>query len=96
MNLLEQIKARYPNPIKIDSEGDVPDCYCIGGAVCMFAGTYSVSGFPPTEKVAYALTTLNPNLSHTQAKEFSELITGHNDAGDFDWSWQMVGLALAA
>lgn len=98
MNLLEQIQAQYSNPIAMsgDHDTDIENRYCIGGAVCMFAGTYYDSGFPANEKVAYALATLNPNLSHTQAEEFSRAIIEFNDSEAFSIAWRIVGNALRA
>lgn len=99
MNLAEQIKAKYPNPVAVGDVSNGAEGYCVGGAVCMFAGVArpkNIDHFPAHEQIAFGLVMLNPKLSRSQAEESAKLIIAHNDVGDFPWAWRTLENALAA
>ena len=96
MNTLSQIRLKYPKP---RSSHDAPSGmlrdYCIGGAVCWFAGMDNHTGFPESDPIACALEHLNPNLDFDAAWLFASSIIAHNDEREFDLAWQEVKSALS-
>jgi len=97
---VEEIRKRYPNPVKAGGSVD-PLSYCTGGAVCLFADL--PVHFPLIHRLAEALRKLNPELSSyvvknehgwSKAASYALSIITANDAGDFERAWQLVGEAL--
>lgn len=86
---VEEIKARYPNPVK----GYRSFCggYCIGGALCGFLGDPQAD-FPNKSRVADELKKANPNIKN--AWEYAITIVNYNDDGEFDKAWAVLKEAL--
>lgn len=94
MNVVEQIKEKYPNPIKAEDADNEPCNYCVGGAFCKFAG-YTHMNFPDSDDLTEALCKWNENLEFDDLGEsFAEDIIYYNDNGNFEKAWETLGVAL--
>ncbi len=91
---VEEIKAKYPNPV-IAPPADEPidGRYCVGGALCRCLGE-PYARFPSVCLIADVLMVANPRLSETRAYDFAFKITLSNDAGDFEGAWSFLDMAL--
>jgi hypothetical protein len=94
---MEEIRERYPNPIRAEDEPDDPLIYCVGGACILAAGiswTIEDCIFPDRFELMEALCQLNPALSKRQATCYADNIIIENDMGRFANAWEAVAQAL--
>lgn len=92
MALIDEIKAQYPDPHMSSTPFTLDDDYCVGGAVCRYAGSFWY--FPPNSALARVLTKLNPTLPYELAYQYAKLITENNDLGRFAEAWNIADSAL--
>jgi len=100
MPLITQIQAQYPDPIASYDDDGMPDCYCVGGGIVMFASmewndedSHNVA-FPNSADLGDALHKLNPALPWEQAEIFAVQIIEANDDERFGDAWQIAAQAL--
>lgn len=94
---MDEIRERYPHPIRAADPLDDPLVYCVGGACILAAGLPWFSPhcvFPDSSELRDALCQINPVLSAREATRYAEYIISENDAGRFAGAWECVALAL--
>lgn len=91
---IDTIRDLYPNPVAMDRTTDPDQCYCVGGAICLYTNTTSESGdvptFPNEETLARALQSINDTLRARRAKDYAEDIINANDNGNFEDAWNIA------
>jgi hypothetical protein len=100
MALIDTIRAQYPHPVENKPNiGWSKEHYCIGGGLCLATadarGDTSPVRFPAEEYLGSVLLEVNPLLGKSLAAWYARRIVYHNDHGDFDWGWSLLGSALA-
>jgi hypothetical protein len=102
---VQQLKRRYPSPVKGNVRGS--GTYCVGGAFVLetlrsglfgengyeqYIGlrTYEGGCFPPAEAIARALVIVQPALDHDRADIIARYIVAANDSGEFDRAWEYL------
>src|SRR5262245_27161003 len=93
------IKTAYPAPVAwSDSVNDRQECYCIGGAVCLFYQIDWLHGdlvrFPCRDSLAIALREINPHLTEELAEFYAYKITHTNDLEEFGTAWDYADDAV--
>ena len=101
--VMEDIREKYPNPVKCSSDAGVGN-YCVGGALIKMACDVGYGleiaplpsriGFPFSGILAHALRVVNPALSIVESYEAADKITWANDAEDFESAWGYLRVAL--
>lgn len=91
-DLIWLIRAMYPNPVP-SSIKQYGTEYCVGGAVCLFAG-HSIGNFPSHNRIANALMRLNGNLSRNAATSAAHKIVTTNDSDRIEEAWETARVAL--
>ena len=89
MRIVELIRAKYGEPRRISEAKDEP-CYCVGGAICLYAGLTVANArtiFPNRIRVAEAIQKLNPRVAIQAALGAAVNITMANDLGCFESAW---------
>jgi hypothetical protein len=93
MFLVDEIRRKYPNPVR--SGGQPDDTYCVGGAFCLSReGRVAWNNFPISPYLAQELRLENPTLSDYDALEIANSIIDANDNERFEeaWAWLEKGL----
>jgi hypothetical protein len=92
---MEDIRARYPNPISAKTLPRPTEGYCIGGGVVCFSGfAYDEFKFPSGLTIANTLQVLNPALDAVDAARYAKQIMCDNDDERFASAWAGVEAAL--
>lgn len=109
MFTVEEIKDKFPNPIKCVSSmrQNTYEKYCVGGAFCLYAfehGTYPYYAFetasqpfsfPGPSELGDYLRASNPTLTREVAYNFATNLIIENDAERFSGAWDILVEALA-
>lgn len=96
---VEEIRAKYPNPVKAIAGNLRDGYYCVGGALCKFLYGDSGEAFPISQ-LNRALVAANPALArnihcvYTKAEDFGASIIGQNDSENFEAAWKFLDEAL--
>ncbi len=93
---IEQIRAKYPNPIAAKIKVD-KGTYCVGGALCQFIdikGPHLGSGmtFPRVSTIALALQKANPGIQNPYT--VADNIVSANDSNLIEIAWNYLDEAL--
>jgi len=105
MASIAEIRRIYPSPIPwSDSDDDeMNGCYCVGGALVMFAELpldeerFDLA-FPAQQHIVMALQKINPDLPDDVALDLAGAIAYANDTGLIEKAWSLAeqGLAYSA
>lgn len=95
----EEIRRKYPNPVKANLRTCNPEGqYCVGGAIVRCVPWVFVTAsknFPVDRDLAEVLGIANPDLcADGLSRSYAERITCENDLGNFDHAWAAADEAL--
>lgn len=91
---IDEIREKYPSPIRACQYNGLPECYCVGGALCLAAGMDQP--FPDSSEILQAAKVYNKSLSvccseeYATAKIMAERIVAQNDIGSFEKAWECL------